>query len=288
MDTLQETLDRSFGDGPGLPPVGTHVTAGRRALVRRRVAGTAAGVAAVTVVIMSWYAVSPSPTTASDLRGGDPASTTSAADPSPTQEPSPEAAVAPWQKGELIRYLEGELDVRAGVTVHEHIRNPYGYEPPKLSDALDVTWKGERQWLIIEKLTSPPGIASSSSDPSNGWASFADYVADQVSVDTAGPSGWPETFRLDDQGQVVPTPGTQVLDRTDDPRLGPSFASPGDITGAALVSVPAEGERYFVVWRVIDGVLDAITTPPSEEVGLTFEELLAWSQLQYASGEGLR
>ena len=54
------------------------------------------------------------------------------------------------------------------------------------------------------------------------------------------------------------------------------------------MSVPAEEANYFVVWRVIDGTLDVITTPPSDEVGLTFEELLAWAQLKYASGEGLR
>lgn len=297
MDALQEKLDRSFGDGPALPPVGIHVTSGRRALMRRRVAGATAGLAAVTVLIAAGYAVSPVATTGSDVRGGDPASTTSPADPSPTQDSSPDASeAAPWPKdagpgpgpGVLIRYTDGELEVRPGVTVHEHIRNPYGYEPPELSDALDVTWKGERHWLMIENRRMPLGIMSSWSEPSNGWASFADYVADQVSAGTPGPSGWPETFRLDDQGRVVPTPGTQVLNRTDDPRLGATFAPPGDVTGAAVVSVPGREGSYFVVWRVIDGTLDVITTPPSDIVGLTFEELLARAQLQYASGEGLR
>ena len=38
MDTLQEQLDRSFGDGPPLPTVASQVAAGRRALMRRRMA----------------------------------------------------------------------------------------------------------------------------------------------------------------------------------------------------------------------------------------------------------
>ncbi len=139
---------------------------------------------------------------------------------------------------------------------------------------------------MIEKRPMPRGISSSSSTPSNGWASFADYVADQVGVD--GGSGWPDTFELDDRGQVVPTAGTQVFNRTDDPQLGPEFAPPGATTGAAVVSVAGEEGNYFVVWRVIDGTLDVITTPPDDIVGATFEELLSGARAKYASGEGLR
>jgi hypothetical protein len=87
---------------------------------------------------------------------------------------------------------------------------------------------------------------------------------------------------------VVPTAGTRVVDRTDDPRLGPDFAPPGATTGAAVVSVTGEEGNYFVVWRVIDGTLDVITTPPADIVGATFDELLSGARARYASGEGLR
>jgi hypothetical protein len=190
-----------------------------------------------------------------------------------------------WPRGELVRYVDGQLDVRPGVVVHERIRNPYGYRPPRLSDALDVTWHGHRQWLIIERFPMPRGTSLSASTPSNGWASFADYVADQV---RASGSGWPDTFELDAQGDVVPTAGTQVFDRTDDPRLGPGFAPAGATTGAAVVSVPGETGNLFVVWRVLGGRLDVITTPPGDIVGATFDELLAGARARYASGEGLR
>jgi hypothetical protein len=172
------------------------------------------------------------------------------------------------------------------VTVHEHIHNPYGYEPPGFSAAIDVTWRGTRQWLMIEKDPMTGAISSSSSTPSNGWAGFADYVADQVSIN--GGSGWPGTFEIDERGRVVPTAGTRVFNRTDDPQLGPEFAPPGATTGAAVVSVAGEEGSYFVVWRVIDGTLDVITTPPDDTVGATFNELLSSARAQYASGEGLR
>ena len=281
MDMLQERLDRSFGEGPPLTPVGSQVVAGRRALRRRRVASGVAGIAAAVVLATSWYAVSPSSLTGSDRLAGDP---TSAETPSASEATDP--TEAPWPRGELIRYVDGELEVRPGVIVHEHIRNPFGFEPPELSDALDVTWRGQRQWLMIEKRPMPRGISSSTSTPSDGWASFADYVADHV--DANGGSGWPETFQLDDRGQVVPTAGTRVFNRTDDPQLGPEFGPPGATTGAAIVSVAGEQGNYFVVWRVIDGTLDVITTPPADSVGATFEELLSGARASYASGEGLR
>jgi hypothetical protein len=282
VDTLQEQLDRSFGDGPPLPPVDSRVAAGRRALRRRRTVSSVTGIAAAAVLLAGGYAMS----SGSQPVRGEATDSATASNPAPTKEPSAEPTDVRWSRGELIRYVDGQLVVRPGVVVHEHIRNPYGWEPPKLSDALDVTWRGQRQWLMIEKRPLPQGMTSSSSTPSNGWASFADYVADQVGLN--GGSGWPDTFELDPQGQVVPTAGTRVFNRTDDPQLGPDFAPPGATTGAAVVSVPGEEGSYFVVWRVIDGKLDVITTPPDDVVGATFEELLSGARAQYASGEGLR
>jgi hypothetical protein len=286
MDTLQEELDRSFGDGPPLPPADSHLAAGRRALVRRRLASGAASLAAAAVLATGWYAVSAGASTESDRLAGDPTPSATAKAPTATKGPATDPTDAPWPRGELIRYVDGELEVRPGVVVHEHIRNPYGFQPPALSDALDVTWHGKRQWLMIDKRPMPRGISMSSSTPSNGWASFADYVADQV--DVHGGSGWPDTFKLDDRGEVVPVAGIRVYNRTDDPNLGPRFAPPGALTGAAVVSVAGEEGSYFVVWRVIGGRLDVITTPPDDIVGATFTELLAGARARYASGKGLR
>jgi hypothetical protein len=281
MGTLQDQIERSFGDGPPFPPVEVRVAAGRRALVRRRAATGVAGLAAAALLAIGWYAVSPG-----EPRGtSGPATNPTTSD---THGASADPSERPWQRGVLIRYVDGALQVRPGVKVHEHIPNPYSLEPPSRSDALDITWDGHRQWLMIERRPEPQGVSYSSSEPTNGWASFADYVADQVAVGVGGDTGWPQTFELDAEGRVVPTQGTRVFNRTDDPRLGPTFAPPGATTGAAVVTVPGGEASYFVVWRVVDGALDVITTPPDDVVGATFEELLSYARSQYASGEGLR
>ena len=132
MDTLQEQLDRSFGEGPPPPTVAIHVAAGRRALLRRRMATGAAGLAASAVLVTGWYAVSPGATNGSERIGGDPAPSASPSTPETTEDPGTAQSKAPWPRGELVRYVDGELEVRPGVVVHEHIRNPYGFERPAL------------------------------------------------------------------------------------------------------------------------------------------------------------
>jgi hypothetical protein len=284
-EQLRKEIDQSFGAGPALRPVEDRIAAGHRALVRRRVAGGVAALAAVAAVGTGVYAVTPGDPVGSGHVAVDPTSTPT---PTPTPSPAPPTPEAEaWGKGEIVRYSpDGQLEVRPGVVVHEHIANPYGYKPPQRSDALDLTFHGHRSWNIVELRRGEQ--EASGSTPSNGWASFADYVDDQVGS-TIVRGGWPLILRLDAQGAVVPAQGNVVLQRTDDPRLGDSFAPPGAPTGAALVQVyAADDQAYFVVWRVIDGELDVIPTQPRDVVGATFEELLRSARGSYASGEGLR
>ena len=278
--SLQQELEGSFGEGPARQPVEETLRAGRRALRRRRV-GAAAGALAVVAALGTGYAVGTAgtqPRTSGEV----------ATDPTPSPSPSTAATPTgkPWAKAETLRYsAAGELEVRPGVVVHEHIENPYGLEPPRRSDALDLTFKGQRVWAIVELRGSD--FRYSTSVPSAGWASFADYVADQVGA-APDANGWPATLRPTDGGTVIASEGSEILQRTDDPRLGDSFAPPGTPTGAALVRAAEDGVAYFVVWRVVDGELDVITTPPRDVVGATFQELLTAARARYASGEGLR
>ena len=284
MTDLGDEIERSFGTGPALVPVEERIAAGRRALVRRRVASGVAALAAVAVVGTGAYAVSP----------GDPAGRGTgqvAVDPTPTPTPTPsptssEQPGGPWEDDIPARYIDGELQVRDGVVVHQHIENPYGRAAPRTSDALDLTYHGRRMWVIVDLGKNGYGLTSST--PSNGWASFADYVADQVDGQTGSDDGWPDTMELTADGRVVPTAGTTVHNRTDDPQLGPDFAPAGATTGAAVVTVAGDPHSYFLVWRVIDGQLDVLTTPPDKVTGATFDELLSYARAQYASGEGLR
>ena len=275
---LQDELDRSFGDGPAQPSVGTHVEAGRRALRRRRSATVALG--AVLVLGVGWAVTGPGgsgPDTGEQI-----ATDPSSAEAPPTVPPLPDSA---WEDGVAVRYRDGEVELRPGTVVHQRIDNPYGYAPPRDSVAFDLTFEGQRSWNLLE--LSRHRESYSGTVPNNGWASFADWVADQTDLTTGGDDGWPDTLRLTDQGELVATPGAEILQRTDDPQLGATFAAPGEPTGAAVVRAE-DGQSYFVVWRVVEGTLDVITTPPGDVPGATFEELLTYARGKYASGEGLR
>lgn len=280
---LTEELEAAIGHGPPLPDAADRVAAGRAALRRRRVVGTVAA-ASVLAVLGTAYAV-----TAPALQGRTSDEVPVA--PSPTASPSPsptgEAGIplGTWRGNTPVRYHDGELQIRPGAVVHERIENPFGFAPPRRSDAFDLTFRGYRAWAIVEYREGSSSYAAT--QPGNGWASFADWVADQVD-DTEGTTGWPDTLRLADDGSVVASEGSEILQRTDDPRLGDTFAPPGTPTGAAVVRAGENGVGYFVVWRVVDGELDVITVPPRDVVGATFEQLLNYARGQYASGEGLR
>jgi hypothetical protein len=285
MDTdLRDELDRSFGDGPAHPPVASDLAAGRRALRRRR-AVSALVTCGVVAALGASYAVATS---------GQPQDAGGQIAVEPTRSPSLQdsssgvATARPWQDGEVVRYVGGSLEVRPGARIHERVDNPQGYAPPDRSDALDLTLDGHRMWVLAER--SDGKISIGSSTPSNGWASFADWVADQVAVSQGGSggSGWPVTVRLAADGTVVAAGDNTIAQRTDHPRLGARFASPGTPTGAAVIQVDGGPLSLFVVWRVVDGELDVITTPPRDLVGATFAEMLTYARAQYDSGEGLR
>ncbi len=281
---LDEQIERSFGTGPAHRPVEERIAAGRRALRRRRAAAAITAVGAVAVLGTTLAVALPGPDQATPGRvATEPSVTASGAPRTPEPSPSP----VPWERSELARFAEdGSLEIRPGAQVHERIDNPYGYEPPSYSVALDVTWQGSRLWTIVE--VTGRGGSSSTSAPSAGWASFADWVADQPGSTLGTNSGWPETVTLRPDGGVVAAAGAEILQRTDDPQLGADFAPAGTPTGAAVVVVDGDDTSYFVVWRVIDGELDVVVVPPQDVVGATFAELLSYARSQYASGEGLR
>lgn len=285
---IRHDIDRSFGEGPAHPPLAHQVAAGERALRRRRGTAALATCAAVAVLGAS-YAVA---TSGSSTEGRTPIATdpttaaTSATSPVHNGVPSP--TEPPWEGDDPVRYVHGELQVRPGVVVHERLLNPFGYTRPDASDALDLTFEGQRMWVLTEQVGR--GSTYTSSTPSAGWASFHDWVTDQVTSARGGSSGsgQPATLRLAADGSVVPAGQNTIAQRTDDPQLGPDFAPPGTPTGAAVVQIDGGPLSVFVVWRVVDGQLDVITAPPRDTVGATFDELLTYARAQYASGVGLR
>lgn len=277
---LDDQIERCFGTGPEHRPVEQRIAAGRRALWRRRVTAalTAAGMVAV---LGATYAVAvPGP----DRDGAGEVATDPTPTP-PTATASAEPTRRPW-RNLTARYADdGRLEIRPGVVVHEHIPNPYDWKPPQHSDALDITWRGRRLWTIVR--LNHDGLGYTTTQPSSGWSSFADWVADGVRFNRAAGDSVPRTLVLAGD-RVVAARGVTILQRTDDPRLGPRFASPGTPTGAAVVTLDTPGFSYFVVWRVVAGTLDTIVTPPAEVNGATFDELLTYARAKYAAGSSTR
>src|SRR5262245_42796975 len=138
---LHDEIEQSFGTGPEHRPIEQQIEAGRRALRRRRMVAAMAGVGVVAVIGTTYAVVSP------DSEGR--ATGVAAVDPTTTPSPTLDTAV-PWDDDTPLRYLDGDLQIHPGVVVHEHIDNPYGHEPPDLSDALDITFDGRRTWMIVE------------------------------------------------------------------------------------------------------------------------------------------
>ncbi len=139
---LREEIEQSFGTGPAHRPIEELVATGRRRVRRRRAAGLGA-VLATVAVLGATYAVT---TAGSEGSGAPPIAT----DPTPDGYLAHASPSVGRRKATPIRYVDGELQIRAGVVVHEHIENPFGYDPPKLSDALDLTYEGQRSWTLAE------------------------------------------------------------------------------------------------------------------------------------------
>jgi hypothetical protein len=178
---LQDEIEHCFGDGPAPRPVSAHVAAGRRALRRRRT--SVASLVVVAAVGAGWALTGP------QASGGTTGELATDPTLTPTPKTSPQPTGAPWDGDDVVRYRDGVLEVRPGVIVHDRIDDPYDHQPPRDSAALDVTYEGKRQWVIAELLTTPDWDSVATSDPGNGWASFADWVAAQVDINSPGGEG---------------------------------------------------------------------------------------------------
>lgn len=271
---LQDELERSFGDGPPAPPVGVHLEAGRRALRRRRVSVAALG---TVLVLGAGYAA------VAGIGPSEPTTGEVVTEPSPSPTMRPSRGIG-WDQGP-VRYRDGVLEVHPSAVVHERIDNPFDYSAPRASAAFDLTFEGRRVWVIAQLVGGDPSY--SSSVPLDSRESFAEYVAAEVELTTGGDDGWPVTLVLDDRGEVVASPGSEVLQRSDDPQLGAIFAAPDEPTGAAVVRAAEDGQGYFVIWRVVDGKLEVFTVPPADVVGATFPELLSYVRGKIARQEGI-
>jgi hypothetical protein len=282
MNDLQDRLDSSFGSGPAHPPLAPVLTAGHRAVRRRRLA--AAGGALVVLAVAGGTGVA--------LAGGHPSAEQAPVTHQPTVAPSPtqEGALAtdtpeespPWAKHEYARYLpDGTLQIRPGAVVHDRV---YGYLDGNpvyaQSVAFDISYEGDRQWLALDLRSDGRGGSSGYTAPSDGWATFRAWVADQAAANGVGNGGdgYPDLVKASAACAFTTVDPARMLAET-------TTALPPGFDRAA--HVVQDGSRYLVLCQVIDGRPDVIKIH-AEKHGDTLAELLDYARGKYASGEGVR
>ncbi|MBA3780459.1 MAG: hypothetical protein H0X12_01195 [Nocardioides sp.] len=282
---LRDRLGRSFGDGPSHRPLDDRLVAGHRALLRRRI-GTSLASLAVVAVIGSSYALAGGNDRATDQPGYAASESSVATQPTVSAEPAP----IPW-RGQFVRYNTAmEVEVRPGAEVLERIENPYGYELPKHSEALTVTWKGKTYWVLLEGDRTASSGGYTSADPNGAWRDLSEWVASQVAADTAARSGDPAgdfpgvNVRFDDAGRLVADEGYRIVEQRTDIDLPDNFAHAGATTAVALVE--GGGERRWWLGRIIDDQPDYIDF--AAEPNQTVDEFLSFARGKYDAGVGLR
>jgi hypothetical protein len=181
---LTDELEMSFVDEPAHRPVEQTVAAGRRLVVRRRLA-TGAGATAAALVVGG---------TAFALAGGGSPSAVPESRFATTPTSSPEAADPPvdaggrdhdpeWGREAAYLGTDGNLRIKPGWTIAEQIDEPLGPG----SVAVEVAHGGKRQWFLWDGEGGEVialGRPAEDGAPDPDYASFAGWVADISNADT--------------------------------------------------------------------------------------------------------
>lgn len=185
----------------------------------------------------------------------------------------------PTQSDELVTWHGGELDPAPGVTVVRQVDDPV---PGNDSLGLALSSHGVTTWML---LTEGGDAASWQQESDSGWATFDQWLADQVALRT-GNEGV-RLVRLVADGTVAASAaGVEVLDQQADPDL-PAYGADGD-TRAAVAVLEWDGERWFVL-AVRSSGRDAVTTVAASKAGgaETLDEFVAFMADQADEG-GMR
>lgn len=260
-----EQLDREIGDGPAHRPIEARLTAGRAAVRRRRlVAGSAALVAALvagTAVLLGG--------------GSEPTATNKppiATLATPTSTPTP-TPVEPRRRTSLSTELvvlepDGTLDLARGVKLVRSIPNPLGVALPSRSVGLEITFRGETYWQVLE--STPDGGFTASDPAGKAFATLEDWVTDQVALQQGTP---PEALvELTAKGRLRPLGDARIAEAR------------YDVGGfEAVAEVLHDNRRTYVL--VNDG--DVVRVDGSVG-GKDLDAFVDYARAHYASGEGLR
>lgn len=268
---LRDALDRSFGNGPALPPVADQVILGRRRLRRRRaVAGVLAATAAVAVVGGAWTVTQVGDDSDRGVRVAQ------GADGSDTSD------AEPWSRDEFVRFgPDGEVEVNPDAEVVASLEIEAAGQ---VGEVYRIRIEDETYDVLAvpETGTVSSVLAGSQGLNLGSWAMFQ-LDPDYLPSDTS----W---VRFDARDELVAKPGVTLVHQLLDPPFE-TFAGPQDRTAAAEVT--RDGRTFFLAVRSLDGgPAEAIAYRQDRRVR-TLEEFVDHARQQYAvndegGSEGLR
>jgi hypothetical protein len=251
--------------------VGALLRDGRRARTRRRaVLGAGAVAAALVIGGTAWTLTADGSGTATD-RAPLAGQTTPTAD--PVLEGDLLAAYAP----------DGTLVIKDGWHVTERIPNPLGLRPPATSVAIELSNGADRYWYLVQR--GENGAGSTSDEAQKGFATFQEWVDDQVGANRPDPIG--DALDLGPDGRLTSSDdAVRIVDQRVGVDVGQDGWAAEDTTVAEL---RLEGARWFVAARNhVRGGWELAPPVDTPKAGTTLDSYVEYLRAQYASGEGVR
>jgi hypothetical protein len=244
---------------------------GRRARTRRRLTVGAGAVAAALVI----------GGTAWTLAAGD---SDVATDPPPIAGQTTPTAAPVLEGGELAGYgPDGELVIRTGWHVTQRIPNPMGSRAPEESVALELTDGTKTYWYLLHR--DSDGYGATSDPAQKGYATFQEWVDDQVGANQPDPIG--QALDLGPDGRLTSSDdAVRIVDQRVGVDIGLDGWAPEDTTVAEL---RLDGVRWFVAARNhVRGGWELAPPIDTPKAGTTLDSYVDYLRAQYASGEGVR
>jgi hypothetical protein len=174
----------------------------------------------------------------------------------------------PGMGGGLVTWHGGRLDPAPGVEVVERVEDPV---PGDESLGLVLRSEGRTTWMLL----SQGGAAASwELETDSGWATFEQWLADQVAVQTGSPGV--RLVGLADDGTVTATaPSVEVLTQRADPDLA-DYGTDEDRPSAVAI-LDWAGERWFVLAVGFPDQVAVTTVAASKAPGVeTLDDFVAF------------
>lgn len=294
---IKENLDTSFGDGPRQSPIDDHVTAGRRALRRRRATTGVAGLAVVALVGgTSWLATGGTgddPDNGADRVASQPSGSTTSTKGIKTKEKAPLPPKTSEFHGEPALLLSGHVFLAPGWHEVSRIENPMDYTTRNNSMGIEVRKGQEHRFVLLCEFAK-----STSTNSGEAVGSLADWLetatANQHTLDVENGVVPPDKasgplVTMDETGKLTPRSDLTIVAQASYVDLGPDFAGPKDPTAAARLDMPT-GKDVYVVVRRIAGSKTEVIRGGNAGTFATLGEFLAHARTKYSgdTNEGLR